>query len=224
MLEQALAAELLKNKNKYINSGNQRLDAGMATLSTVFKNTEVRNRMMYELLSNHIENYGVKNISKHIQTFNSNNKDQILGAKIDSLYRDGLEGRKGHLIETYKTIGGTSLDLHIFQPGDNSEKHPALVCFHGGGWSEGMPDWFFQSCEAYAKKGWVAVAVEYRLRNRHGTLPPDAIEDGKISHPVFAPERCAIEDRYPQNNRCWKFSRSQPRARAGSHRYPRSEK
>lgn len=179
VLEQAIAAELLKNKKKYINSDNQRLDAGMATISAVFKNTELRNRMMYELLSNHIENYGVKNISKHIQTFNGNNKDQILEAKIDSLYRDGLEGRKGHLIETYKTIGGTSLDLHIFQPDNNNEKHPALVCFHGGGWSEGMPDWFFQSCEAYAKKGWVAVAVEYRLRNRHGTFPPDAIEDGK---------------------------------------------
>ncbi|MDN8674696.1 alpha/beta hydrolase, partial [Staphylococcus aureus] len=58
-------------------------------------------------------------------------------------------------------------------------KHPAILFFHGGGWSEGKPDWFFYTCEEYAKKGWVAIAVEYRLRNRHGSLPPDAIADGK---------------------------------------------
>ncbi|WP_199119847.1 alpha/beta hydrolase [Pedobacter sp. ASV28] len=179
VLEQQLDQELQYNRNKYKNSDNQRLDAGLKTIKQIFKNPEIRNQMSYELLYQHIDNYGVKNIAQQVALFDKSNIDQNLKTKIDSLYRDGLEGRKGHLIVPYKTIGKTILDLHIFQPKDNQLQHPTIVFFHGGGWSEGMPDWFFYTCQEYAKKGWVAVAVEYRLRNRQGTLPPDAIADGK---------------------------------------------
>lgn len=179
VLEQGLDKEIQHNRSEYKTSDNQRLDAGITTIRKLFKNTEIKNRMMYELLAYHIDNYGVKNISSQIAYFRKQNNDKTLQLKIDSLYQDGLDGRKGHTIETYKTIRNVKLDLHIFKPTDDQKKHPVIVFFHGGGWSEGMPDWFFYTCQEYAKKGWVATAVEYRLRNRHGTLPPDAIADGK---------------------------------------------
>lgn len=179
VLEQSIDEELVKNRSQYKNSDNQRLDAGMITIKRLFKNQAIEGRMMYELLAYHINNYGVKDISNQITFFTKQNKDKTLQLKIDSLYNDGLEGRKDHAIETYKSIGKVKLDLHIFKPVDDKKKHPTIVFFHGGGWSEGMPDWFFSTCQEYAKKGWLAVAVEYRLRNRHGTLPPEAIADGK---------------------------------------------
>ncbi|MBO9658848.1 MAG: alpha/beta hydrolase, partial [Chitinophagaceae bacterium] len=179
VLEQKLEKELDINREKYRSSDNQRLDAGLVTLRQLFSNSAIQSRMRYELLRHHIENYGVKNISSQIHSLRQSAKDIVLRQKLDSLYNEGLAGRKGHLIETYKQIGDTHLDLHIFEPAEKKTNRPAIIFFHGGGWSEGMPDWFFSSCEAYAKKGWVAVAVEYRLRNRHGSLPPAAIEDGK---------------------------------------------
>jgi acetyl esterase/lipase len=54
-----------------------------------------------------------------------------------------------------------------------------MVYFHGGSWTEGKPDWFFGSGEYYAKQGWVAVAIEYRINARHGTSPFESVKDAK---------------------------------------------
>lgn len=179
VLEQGLDQELQRNRSNYKGSDNQRLEAGQVTIKTIFKNPVIRDRMHYELLYDHIDNYGIKNIEKQIKQFKEQSINKVFVSKIDSLYQEEIKGRQGHLTEHYKTIGTNNLDLHIFQPENHSKKHSVIVFFHGGGWSEGKPDWFFGTCEEYAKKGWVAVAVEYRLRNRHGTLPPEAISDGK---------------------------------------------
>lgn len=179
VLEQELNNELQNNRQSYSNSDNQRLEAGLKTINKVFKNPEIKTRMQYELLMQHIDNYGVKNIDKQISNFIKTNQNKVFKTKIDSAYQEGLNARKGHNIETYKTVGTSKLDLHIFQPQHTNNAHPAIVFFHGGGWSEGTPEWFFSTCQDYSSKGWVAVAVEYRIRNRHGALPPDAIADGK---------------------------------------------
>ncbi|MFL9484867.1 alpha/beta hydrolase [Chitinophagaceae bacterium LWZ2-11] len=179
LLEQSIDKELSAHPKDYLQSDNRRLDAGMKQIESLFSNKVICNRMRFELLTGHIEDYGVKNIDKYILAFKSSNHEKILQTKIDSMYQEGLSGRKDHLIKSYKTIGKTTLDLHIFSSVEKDKSCPTIVFFHGGGWSEGMPDWFFYTCKEYAAKGWVAVAVEYRLRNRHGTLPPDAIADGK---------------------------------------------
>ncbi|KQC01046.1 alpha/beta hydrolase [Pedobacter sp. Hv1] len=179
ILQQSIDAELLKNKKVYQNSNNKRLDAGMVTVTQLFKNPIVQNQMLYELLAYHIDNYGVKDISRQLAVFKQKNNNDRLGAKIDSAYQEGITDRKSHLVVVYKKVEGYALDAHIFKPKDGKKVHPAIVFFHGGGWSEGKPDWFFYTCQEYAAKGWVAIAIEYRLRDRHGNLPPQAIADGK---------------------------------------------
>ena len=179
VLQQDIDVELLKNKKVYQKSDNRRLDAGMIVVMQLFKNPVVQNQMLYELLAYHIDNYGVKDISRQLALFKQKNTDGKLLAKIDSVYNEGIAERKAHLVEVYKKVDGYALDAHIFMPKDDQKTHPAIVFFHGGGWSEGKPDWFFYTCQEYAAKGWVAVAIEYRLRDRHGTLPPQAIADGK---------------------------------------------
>ena len=46
-------------------------------------------------------------------------------------------------------------------------------------WTEGTPEWDFYNCMNYAKKGWVAVAVEYRIGDRYETTPFEAVKDAK---------------------------------------------
>ncbi len=179
VLQQGIDAELQHNRKAYQKSDNQKLDAGMFLLPKLFKNPVIQNRMRYELLAYHIDNYGVKDIAAQLNIFKQKNTDNKLLATIDSAYNEGISDRKNHLIEVYKKVENYTLDAHIFTPKDNRKVHPTIVFFHGGGWSEGKPDWFFYTCEEYAAKGWVAVAIEYRLRDRHGSLPPQAIADGK---------------------------------------------
>lgn len=62
---------------------------------------------------------------------------------------------------------------------ESGKKYPVIAMFHGGSFYEGKPDWLFSACRRYAKKGWIAVAVEYSIADRHGNLLPQAIADGK---------------------------------------------
>ncbi len=84
-------------------------------------------------------------------------------------------------VEVYKTIGETELRLYIYKPEkqDIKTRLPAIVFFHGGGWRDGPPAQFFAHCEYFASRGMVAITVEYRLKNVHGTTPFECVKDGK---------------------------------------------
>ncbi len=71
--------------------------------------------------------------------------------------------------------------MQIFLPDSATKdgKRPVMVFFHAGDWQEGKPDWYFDDCKAYAGKGWVACAVEYRTWSREGALPFEAVEDAR---------------------------------------------
>lgn len=82
---------------------------------------------------------------------------------------------------TYKTIGDVRLMLDVFVPKvrDASSRLPGIVFFHGGGWEIGSPSQFHAHCQYFASRGLVAMAVEYRLIQRHGTTPFECVSDGK---------------------------------------------
>lgn len=159
---------------------NQYLSVSWQLIHQLFTNQTCSDFWKNEYLYNHIENAGIKNIDKIYRDFLHTCKDTAYTNKIRSMYAEDSVGRTGHLVKTYKTVGGIKLDLHIFLPDSNSiNKRPAIVYFHGGSWSEGKPDWFFDACKNYAKKGWVAIAVEYRIVGRHNTLPFEAVKDAR---------------------------------------------
>ncbi|MBK1877227.1 alpha/beta hydrolase [Pelagicoccus mobilis] len=82
---------------------------------------------------------------------------------------------------TFKTIGDTQLQLHVFEPANHqkSEKRPAIVFFFGGGWAKGGPSHFYSQSEYLANRGIVAICADYRTRNVHGTTPAECVKDGK---------------------------------------------
>ncbi len=81
----------------------------------------------------------------------------------------------------YDSTKTTSLKAYIFSPvnKDLKEHHPAMVIFHGGGWSIGEPSWAYGLAGKYAEKGMVAVAAQYRLSDQKTITPIDAMEDAR---------------------------------------------
>lgn len=81
----------------------------------------------------------------------------------------------------YQKIDTTVLHLYVYYPVqfDESKKYPAIVFYHGGGWNNGSPKAFNRQCMYFASRGLIAITVEYRIFNTHGTSPFEASEDAK---------------------------------------------
>lgn len=79
---------------------------------------------------------------------------------------------------TYREVDGNALQLYVFTPATSPRngRAPAILLFHGGGWSVGAPEWTFAGARRYAELGLVAVSVQYRLSNERVT-PIDALAD-----------------------------------------------
>ncbi len=63
--------------------------------------------------------------------------------------------------------GGVTLRLDLARPAEGQGPFPAVVCLHGGGWVGGDRRQMAQTVEALARRGFVAVAPDYRLAPAH---------------------------------------------------------
>ncbi|MDF2933145.1 MAG: alpha/beta hydrolase [Chryseobacterium sp.] len=63
----------------------------------------------------------------------------------------------------YDNINGLSLKADIYYPLDKSQKHPGVALVHGGGWISGSRENEKYMAQELAAKGYVAIAVGYRL-------------------------------------------------------------
>jgi len=76
---------------------------------------------------------------------------------------------------TYREVGGRSLKAYVFSPSVPS-RSPAVLLFHGGGWSAGSADWTFSRAQRFARLGLVSISIEYRLSEGTST-PIEALSD-----------------------------------------------
>lgn len=174
--------EALK-KGEHTYSDNIYLHLTWDKIHEVFTFPEIRDFWMFEYLNYHMANIGVKNIEPIYNDFLGFCQSKVLKQQIVEAYEQTINERNSHLIESYKTVDGIHLDVHLFLPDSSlyNSPRPVMVYFHGGSWSEGKPDWFFEAGKYYAKTGYVAAAVEYRIKARHNTLPFEAVKDAKSS-------------------------------------------
>jgi acetyl esterase/lipase len=82
-------------------------------------------------------------------------------------------------VETYGKIDSTELKLWIFGETEPNFKKPAIVFFFGGGWSSGSPAQFEKQSQHFAKRGMIAIAVDYRVKSRHGVQVVECVKDAK---------------------------------------------
>ncbi|NII26990.1 alpha/beta hydrolase [Pseudoflavitalea sp. X16] len=177
-LQHAATAEL--RKSVYKRMDNQRLNSTLKIIPVYFTNQTCRDFWQYDYLNNHIENLGAKTLENVIRSFRASCRDTAYKRKIIALYTEAKKERENHLIKTYKTVNGFDLDIHLFLPDSAAAtQRPVIVYFSGGSWTNGSPEWAFYNCAAYAKKGWVAASVEYRLADRQGTTPFEAVKDAR---------------------------------------------
>ena len=86
-------------------------------------------------------------------------------------------------IVTYKKIGDRELTLHFFHPEGfkATDKRPAFVAIHGGGWRSGTPRRFYPYAQALVPRGYVGVSVEYRLTTSEGVTVHDCVKDARAA-------------------------------------------
>ena len=81
----------------------------------------------------------------------------------------------------YKKVGERELKLFIANPPDwkASDKRPAIVFFHGGGWTGGNPTQFDEQSRYFAERGLVCIQVQYRLLGKNKKPPLICVQDAK---------------------------------------------
>jgi acetyl esterase/lipase len=88
-----------------------------------------------------------------------------------------IDGAQTHV---YKTHGRTELPLFVFTPpGEAATPRSAVVFFHGSGWTAGTVLQFTGYARRLAEHGVVAALAEYRIKERYGATPFDAVADAK---------------------------------------------
>jgi acetyl esterase/lipase len=79
----------------------------------------------------------------------------------------------------YGKGGDTELKLNLAMPRDGNGPFPVVLCIHGGGWTHGKREDLKESIETLARRGYVAVTIDYRLAPQDPF--PAAIEDCKAA-------------------------------------------
>lgn len=82
----------------------------------------------------------------------------------------------------YKQVGAHELKLHVFLPPSwkASDRRPAFVGIHGGGWTGGDATRIYPYIDYFARRGFVGLSVEYRLlKPGNGVTVFDCVQDGR---------------------------------------------
>jgi acetyl esterase/lipase len=72
-----------------------------------------------------------------------------------------------------------SLQLHVYARADVTERAPAVVFIHGGGWAGGDPYMHIRHCHGLAQAGFVAATIAYRLADKAPW--PASLEDARAA-------------------------------------------
>lgn len=105
----------------------------------------------------------------------------VLLTTTNVLYAESKNAIKADKSIVYKKIDNTELKLHFFLP-DNykpSDERPAIIFFFGGGWKSGSATQFYHHSKYLADRGMVAISADYRVKNKNGTSPKEAVSDAK---------------------------------------------
>ncbi len=83
----------------------------------------------------------------------------------------------------YRTIQGGDLHVYVSKPDawKPTDRRPAVVFFHGGGWTGGAPGQFTEHAQYFASRGLVCFQVEYRLLDKSAKEPPESCTQDAVA-------------------------------------------
>jgi len=76
----------------------------------------------------------------------------------------------------YASYDGVALQADVYAP-KTAGKYPAIVAVHGGGWQLGSRESYGYWCRYLAARGYVLMAISYRLSTAAKKSFPDAVHD-----------------------------------------------
>ncbi len=79
--------------------------------------------------------------------------------------------------------GENAMNLFVYKPDGwkAGDKRSAFIYFFGGGWSTGTPLRSAAMASWAAENGMIGIAPDYRTKNRFGTSPLAAVDDGRAA-------------------------------------------
>jgi acetyl esterase/lipase len=77
----------------------------------------------------------------------------------------------------YGEAGGKSLLLDVYRPAGLKTIRPGVILIHGGGWVEGDKSAMRDMANKFAKAGYVAISVGYRLAKDDASRYPAQVDD-----------------------------------------------
>jgi acetyl esterase/lipase len=84
---------------------------------------------------------------------------------------------QGYRSIVFKTVGELSVRMVAKDPVELKERNPAILFFHGGGWSAGDPMSLIDFFSYFSEHGYVTFTVGYRLVGSTSKTIDDQVED-----------------------------------------------
>ncbi len=80
----------------------------------------------------------------------------------------------------FKKTHTRELKVFVDYPGNwkATDNRPAIIFWHGGGFTQGNAGQFFHQANYFTQRGAVCFRPEYRIRDTDSTLPVSSVEDG----------------------------------------------
>jgi len=91
----------------------------------------------------------------------------------------GAAGEVREYVYKQTPQGELRMSVHFPKDWKAGDRRPTIVFFFGGGWRSGSPEQFRPQAEYLASRGMVAARADYRVWNRHKTLPDKAVADAR---------------------------------------------
>jgi len=135
------------------------------------------------LMEAHVADNGAKGIEAIWPDYLALSPSTEVQERIEAAIAADHAKRDGHRIETYRTVDGVALDVHVLPPkADGSVAGPAMLWFHGGSWTEGTWWQCPVICESLRGHGVTVLAVELRTGNRFDSGPLDYLDDATAAY------------------------------------------
>jgi dienelactone hydrolase len=116
--------------------------------------------------------------------FSNNCRSQVCDFQTQK-YQVTIDSNIVYGTDTLYNLQTTDLKMHIYSPvGDQNTNRPVVIWLYGGAWVAGAKEDMANWCMRFAKRGYVAVTIQYRLGFFNDVLVPYI---GNIPRP-YGPE------------------------------------
>ncbi|MCW8133630.1 MAG: alpha/beta hydrolase [Planctomycetota bacterium] len=130
-----------------------------------------------KVMLNHLNEYGATACETVLAAFAKLRVSPACRKEVRAAYAAAQKELAGPRAVVYRT-SGIDLNLRVFAPrGRAARPRPAILFLFGGGWYLGKPEQFFEACRFFARKGFVAMTVDYRTKGRNDVPPAEGVKD-----------------------------------------------